>query len=356
MTPTVVVALQSHKASDLGKCRFHFGLGTVPGSLKTAMDPSPTLPAQVRIVIGKGGVGKSTVTAALAVHYADFGLDVLIVELEGRPEISQAFDHAETLDYEPLCLYTSSLDARIDARRLTPDDALVEYLGEHGLGRFSKRLVSSGVLDIVASSIPGLRDVLVLGKVKQLANSGDYDVVLVDAPATGHAKTFLTSASGMMNVARSGLVRKQAQDVVDMLSDSERCQVLLVTLPEELPVSETIEAAFFIEDQASVSLGPVLCNCMEFASLALTTPARTAAREVSERLEPEFERALDDAAAFQTERANLNQEQLDRLRQELPLPIFLLPRLPCAAIGMGETHQLAGLLTLEFGSHEERSR
>jgi len=320
------------------------------------MDPSPTLPAQVRIVIGKGGVGKSTVTAALAIHYADAGLNVLIVELEGRPEIVQAFDHAEALDYEPTRLYTSSTEGRIDARRLTPDDALVEYLGEHGLGRLSKRLVASGVLDIVASSIPGLRDVLVLGKVKQLANSSNYDIVLVDAPATGHAKTFLTSASGMMNVARSGLVRKQAQDVVDMLTDGQRCQVVLVTLPEELPVSETIDAAFFIEDQASVALGPVLCNCMEFAPSALATTARAAAGEEAESLDPELERALDDAAAFQTNRANLNEEQLERLRQELPLPIFLLPRLACAAIGPDEAHQLADLLTLEFRAREEESR
>jgi Mrp family chromosome partitioning ATPase len=316
------------------------------------MVPSPTLPAHVRIVIGKGGVGKSTMTAALAVHYAESGLDVLIVELEGRPEIAQAFDSIESLEYEPQRLYTSSQEAHIEARRLTPDDALVEYLGEHGLGRFSKRLVSSGVLDIVASSIPGLRDVLVLGKVKQLANSGDYNVVLVDAPATGHAKTFLTSASGMMNVARSGLVRKQAHDVVDMLSDGERCQVLLVTLPEELPVSETIEAAFFIEDQASVALGPVLCNGMEFAPASLATSARSAAGDVAAALDADLERALDDAAAFQIERANLNEGQLARLRHELPLPVFLLPRLACAAIGLGEIRHLADLLTIEFNANE----
>ena len=86
--------------------------------------------------------------------------------------------------------------ARSGPGGITPDDALIEYLEDHGLGRVSKRLARSGVLDVVSTAIPGIRDVLVLGKVKQLERGGRADLIVVDAPATGHAITFLTSASG----------------------------------------------------------------------------------------------------------------------------------------------------------------
>ena len=88
---------------------------------------------------------------------------------------------------------------------------------------------------MVSTAIPGIRDVLVLGKVKQLERDGVADLILVDAPATGHAITFLTSASGHGHAARGGPLRTQAQDVVELLSDPARCRVILVTLPEELP-------------------------------------------------------------------------------------------------------------------------
>ena len=108
----------------------------------------------------------------------------------------------------------------------------MEYLEDHGLKRVSKRLAHSGILDVVSTAIPGIRDVLVLGKVKQLERDRAADLILVDAPATGHAITFLTSASGLVGAARGGPLRTQAQEVVDLLSDPDRCRVLLVTLPE----------------------------------------------------------------------------------------------------------------------------
>ena len=160
--------------------------------------------SHVLVVAGKGGVGKTTMTAALARMAADAGKSVLIVELEGKSGITAAFGRREDLGYEEVLLAPAAVGAgggmtgSVRARRLTPDDALMEYLEDHGLRRVSKRLARSGVLDVVSTAIPGIRDVLVLGKVKQLEREALADLILVDAPATGHAITFLTSASGLV--------------------------------------------------------------------------------------------------------------------------------------------------------------
>ena len=129
--------------------------------------------SHVLVIAGKGGVGKTAISAALARLAAGAGMSVLIVELEGKSGITDAFGHAEDLGYEEIELLAPGSPGTtgrggVRARRLTPDDALVEYLEDHGLRRVSKRLARSGVLDVVSTAIPGIRDVLVLGKVKQL--------------------------------------------------------------------------------------------------------------------------------------------------------------------------------------------
>ncbi|HEX7135466.1 MAG TPA: ArsA-related P-loop ATPase, partial [Iamia sp.] len=125
--------------------------------------------SRVVIVAGKGGVGKTAVTAALAFAAARQGLDPLIVELEGKSGLASMFGR-EPLDYEEVVLADADATGggEVRARTLTPDDALIEYLDDAGLGRLSKRLVSSGVVDMVSSAVPGLRDIVVLGKVKQI--------------------------------------------------------------------------------------------------------------------------------------------------------------------------------------------
>ena len=212
--------------------------------------------SRVLIVAGKGGVGKTTITAALAKMASSSGLNVLVVELEGKSGVPAAFGREHSLDYDEAVLDSLSADGAVRARRITPDDALVEYLADHGMKRISKRLASSGALDVVATAIPGIRDILVLGKVKQLERDDPSDLILVDAPATGHAMTFLSSAKGLLGAARSGPVRAQAADVVELLSDAKRCQVVLVTLPEEMPVNEAVETAYQLEDRIGITLGP----------------------------------------------------------------------------------------------------
>ena len=234
--------------------------------------------------------------------------------------------------------------ASVRARRLTPDDALVEYLEDHGLKRVSKRLAHSGILDVVSTAIPGIRDVLVLGKVKQLERDGVADLILVDAPATGHAITFLTSASGMVSAARGGPLRTQAQGVVELLSDPARCRVLLVTLPEELPVSETIESAYTLEDKAGVQLGPVIVNACDPEPVGLERPASEVAAAAGLTVAPGHLAALDAARSFRLARHAVSAEQIERLRRDLPLPHLLVPALDAEAIGPAETELLAAAL------------
>jgi anion-transporting ArsA/GET3 family ATPase len=314
--------------------------------------------SHVLVVAGKGGVGKTTMSAALARMAAGAGKSVLIVELEGKSGIAAAFGRHGDLGYEEVLLAPGapggsgpgpgsgarSGSGAVRARRLTPDDALVEYLEDHGLKRVSKRLAHSGILDVVSTAIPGIRDVLVLGKVKQLEREGAADLILVDAPATGHAITFLTSASGMVSAARGGPLRTQAQDVVELLSDPTRCRVILVTLPEELPVSETIESAYTLEDKAGVQLGPVIVNACDPEPVGLERPAAEVAAAAGLTVAPGHLAALEAARAFRLARHAVSAEQIERLRRDLPLPHLLVPALDADSIGPAETEALAAAL------------
>lgn len=315
--------------------------------------------SRVLIVAGKGGVGKTTMVAALAHLAARAGLSVLVVELEGRPGVANAFGHAEPLGYDGAVLAAAGAESdgaaemggsdpvaagTVRARVITPDDALIEYLADHGLRRVSKRLMASGIIDLVAGAIPGIRDVLVLGKVKQIERSRLADLVLVDAPATGHTMTFLSSATGLLDAARSGPIRAQAADVVALLSDPARCQVALVTLPEEMPVNEAIEAAYQLEDKIGIALGPVIVNGCYPEVEALGTPARRAASEAGVTLGDDILDSLEEARQFRLTRQALQHEQVERLAQQLPLPQLQAPFLFSDSIGPTELETLSDAL------------
>jgi anion-transporting ArsA/GET3 family ATPase len=335
--------------------------------------------SRVLVVAGKGGVGKTTVTAALARMAARAGLDVLVVELEGKPGMVAAFGGSGPLGYGESRLGATAGTGPGDrgpagngsgrtgngthgrapdedsppgdppagtvrARRITPDDALLEYLADHGMGRISKRLVSSGALDVVATAIPGIRDILVLGKIKQLEREDEADLILVDAPATGHAMTFLSSAQGLLDAARSGPVRAQAADVVELLSDPERCQVALVTLPEEMPVNEVVEAAYQLEDKVGLTLGPVIVNACLPDEPWLTEDPADAAAELGVTLSEDQKAALAAAGRFRASRFRLQQEQRRRLADELPLHQLLAPVVFSDTMGPTEIEQIAEAL------------
>jgi anion-transporting ArsA/GET3 family ATPase len=280
--------------------------------------------SKVLVVAGKGGVGKSTVGASVAVAAARGGADVLVVELEGHGGLAPLLG-ADRLSYDdtPIDVPGRGATGRIRGRRIQPDDALADYLDRAGLGPLASRLTRSGAIEVVATAAPGIRDLLTLGKIRQLEQGGDADLIVVDAPATGHALTFLTAAAGLAASTSSGPVRDQADLVLEMFADDRRCQVALVTLPEETPVSETIETAFALEDEVGIKLAPLVVNGVwpEIEGLAAAA-GRLAGEEPPEGTVRG--RALA-AARYRLARLDDQRAELDRLARELPLPQVELP-------------------------------
>jgi anion-transporting ArsA/GET3 family ATPase len=302
--------------------------------------------ARLLIVAGKGGVGKTTVSGALARMAARVGLTTLVIDVEGKSGLPAALGHHDALTYEEVVLWAGEDGAAdIRGRTLTPDDALLEYLEDHGMRRISKRLANSGALDVVSTAVPGIKDILVLGKVKQLERAETADLIILDAPAAGHAVTFLMSARGLLDAVTVGPIRAQAQEVVDLLSDPERCQVVLVTLPEETPVNEVVETAFKLEDRVGVKLGPVVVNGLYPPMSGLSEDPAAAAEEAGVRLAPAEVDSLRAAAQFRNQRERLQEEQVRRLDEALPLPQLRLPFLFTTEVGRSEIDLLAVALT-----------
>lgn len=308
------------------------------------MDPTEYFAAsRLLIVAGKGGVGKTVVSAAMARAAALAGRSALVIEVEGKSGLPRMFGHDE-LGYDDLVLHKGGGPegaADVRARTITPDGALLEYLEDHGLSRITKRLVSSGALDVVATAAPGIRDILVLGKVKQLQRAGGADVLILDAPAAGHAINFLRSARGLLDAVKVGPIHSQARGVLDLLEDHERCQVVLVTLPEETPVNELIETAFSLEEEVGVGLGPVVVNGLYDELPGIDTDPEVAAESAGVSLRAGEAASLAAAADFRRHRIGLQAEQVQRLSDQLPLPQLRLPFLFESEIGPAEIEVLA---------------
>ena len=275
--------------------------------------------ARVVVVAGKGGVGKTTVTAVIARAASNAGRRVLVVELDGKPALADLLPGIEVL-------------------AISAPEALDEYLREHGFGRIAKRLNRTGVIDIVGTAAPGIDDIVVLGKIKQLERSGDYDLIVVDGPAAGHAITFLMSAAGLADAVSSGPVRAQADDVLELLHDPQRCQVVLVTLPETTPVNEVVETAFALEDEVGVQLGPVVVNGVDVGD---PLPDDATARRAVADLDATIASDLLDAVAFRRSRREMESGEIARLAAELPIPEVTLPALLVAGLNSSDIDQLA---------------
>jgi anion-transporting ArsA/GET3 family ATPase len=311
------------------------------------VDPAQFFAAsRLVIVAGKGGVGKTTVSATLARAAARRGLTSLIVEVEGKSGLAAMYG-CPAFSYDEVTLAEADADqgtGEVRARTLTPDEALVEYLEDSGMRRISKRLLSSGALDMVSTAVPGIRDILVLGKVKQLERAATADLLVLDAPAAGHAISFLQSASGLADAVRLGPINSQARDVLALLADPERCQVVLVTLPEETPVNELVETAYQLEDRVGVSLGPVVVNGLYPELGGLDADPAAAATAAGTGLRKGEAATLAAAARFRNERMALQADQIARLREALPLPQLRLPYLFDAEIGPSQLDELATAL------------
>jgi anion-transporting ArsA/GET3 family ATPase len=318
--------------------------------------------ARLFVVTGKGGVGKTTVCGVMANLAARQGLSSLVVQLgtpgvprePGTGYLARLFGREEVLDYEAVLLVEGAASGGVRARALRPDTALVEYLHQHGMRRLSRRLASSGALDVVATAVPGMPDMLVLGKLKQMERAAAQgqpdapDVIVLDAPAAGHAVRFLQSPRGLLDAAGGGPVRAQAQEVVQMLADPSRCQVFLVTTPDETPVTEAVETARLLEGTSGVKLGGVVVNAM-FPPLDL--PAQLSAKELIGAAEAagapmDYGSAVSLLSAWQLRRQRQASQaaQVSRLARELPLPQFELPFCFSGELGPGELETLTNAL------------
>jgi anion-transporting ArsA/GET3 family ATPase len=309
------------------------------------VDPGQFLHAsRVVIVAGKGGVGKTTVAAALARMAAREGLRALVVQVEAASGLAALFGRPPLTYVESTLAPAAGTAAEVRGRTITPDDALLEYLEDHGLRRISRRLMSTGAMDVVSTAAPGIKDILILGKVKSLERSDSADLIVVDAPAAGHAITFLLSVRGLLDAVRVGPVNAQAREVLELLTDPARCSVMLVTSPEETPVNELVETAFTLEDRIGVSLGPVVVNGVYPPLEGLDIPLAQAAEAAATTLSADEAEALAGAAGFRRHRQALQHGQLERLAEMLPISQLRLPFLFAADLGPTDVDTLAAAL------------
>jgi anion-transporting ArsA/GET3 family ATPase len=234
------------------------------GFIAEANWPERARQARLHYVSGKGGTGKSTVSAALALALAAGGRRVLLVEVEARQSIAQLFD-LPPLPPNETRIATADGNGEVYGLALDTENAFLEYLDMfYNLGLAGRAMKRMGAVEFVTTLAPGLRDVILTGKIKECAVRMDkagrrvYDEVVVDAPPTGRIATFLDVTKAMLDLAKTGPIASQSEGVARLLH-SDQTMIHLVTLLEALPVQETADAVAELVD-ADFRIGTVIVN------------------------------------------------------------------------------------------------
>ena len=316
--------------------------------------PASLTSSRLAIVSGKGGVGKTTVAAALAVGASSAGKRVLLVEVEERQGIAPLFGE------RPIGYEERRLAPNLTALSVEPDDALVEYLYLfYGIRRVGKVLRGTRAVDFATNVAPGLRDILLIGKLKEAERrrqQGRYvfDLIVLDAPPTGRLPRFLDAPRSVTELVSGGPIRQQAQGVLDMVADPKRCRVVLVTLAEDMPVRETVEAADTLA-KMGVAVGPIVINSV-FPDALPRTKLKALAKDAAGPLTADAEAAgmnlpeeamagLARVASMHARRTLHQHEAIEELHRETSIPSLTLPFVFSPHMGRDEIERLAADLT-----------
>jgi Anion-transporting ATPase len=313
----------------------------------------------LHVVSGKGGTGKTTVAAAMALALARDGRRTLLIEVEGRQGIAQLFD-TPPLPYEERKVAVAPGGGEVWALAVDPQDALIDYLETfYNLKRAGSALRKMGAVDFATTIAPGLRDVLLTGKAVELARrkgkgeSDAYDAVVMDAPPTGRITKFLNVNSEVSGLARVGPIRNHADLVMGVIA-SPLTTVHLVTLLEEMPVQETIDGVAELESEGlpvggivvNMTRPPVLSEEQLARAASGTLPAADIERSLQECGLGAHASAIVPAllreAADHAQRVALEERELERITA-LSLPTFALPLLS-GGVDLGGLYELAALL------------
>ncbi|HET6772560.1 MAG TPA: ArsA family ATPase [Acidimicrobiales bacterium] len=303
-------------------------------------------------VTGKGGVGKTSIAAALGQLAASRGKRTLLCEVDAKGNLAGAFETGPTEFRE------REIAPRLWAMSMDTEASLKEYLSlQLKLPLLSRIGLLARTFDFVANAAPGVKEILVVGKLAYEVREDHYDLVVVDASASGHIVGQLAAPQAIKDLVQVGMVRDQTGWMIDILSDPARTGVVIVATPEEMPVNETLELAARLRDETTVGLAAVVVNRVlpelftrgeEEVFRGLREPAAAAAlaRAVDGPVEP-----LLDGAELAVRLRRTRAEHLGALRDGLRAGVEMLyvPELFQRTHGVRATGQIAEALGAELG-------